>query len=47
MEYQLIQEIKTQTFCNHPNVLKMYGFFSDDKNIYLLLELGTHNSLFQ
>jgi hypothetical protein len=31
---------------NHPNLLKMYGFFSDQANIYLLLELGT-NCLFQ
>lgn len=23
---------------NHPNVLKLYGFFHDAKNIYLILE---------
>lgn len=41
MEIQLIEEVKLQMFCNHPNILKMYGCFSDSKNIYLLLELGT------
>ena len=23
---------------NHPNILKLYGFFDDAKNIYLILE---------
>lgn len=40
MEVQLIEEIKLQMYCNHPNILKMYGCFNDSKNIYLLLELG-------
>ena len=26
---QLLQEIKIQIFCNHDNVLKLYGFFDD------------------
>jgi len=34
-------------FSNHPNILKMYGFFSDDKKIYLLLELATNGCLFR
>jgi aurora kinase len=46
MQAQLAQEIKTQTYCSHPNILKMYGCFSVEQNIYLLLELGTHHSLF-
>lgn len=37
MESQVTQEIKIQMFSNHPNVLKLYGFFHDDKKIYLLL----------
>ena len=31
-------EIKIQMYMNHPNVLKLYGFFHDSKNIYLILE---------
>ena len=34
-------------YSNHPNVLKMYGFFSDSKKIYLLLELATNGCLFK
>ncbi len=40
MEEQLLSEIKLQMYMRHPNVLKMYGFFSDLKKIYLLLELA-------
>ena len=37
MEAQVAQEIKVQMFTNHPNVLKLYGFFADNSKIYLLL----------
>lgn len=40
MEDQLLMEIKLQTFMDHPNILKLYSFFHDESNIYLLLELG-------
>lgn len=47
MEGQLMFEIKIQTFLNHPNALKMYGYFSDNKNVYLLLELAAGGCLFR
>lgn len=47
MENQLVQEIKIQSFSNHPNILKMYGFFDDKSKIYLLLELATNGCLFK
>ena len=47
MESQLIQEIKIQLYSSHPNILKMYGFFADEKKIYLLLELATNGCLFK
>lgn len=47
MENQVAQQIKVQMFSNHPNILKMFGFFSDDSKIYLLLELATHGCLFK
>ena len=34
-------------YSNHPNILKMYGFFSDESKIYLLLELATNGCLFK
>jgi serine/threonine protein kinase len=35
---QVFWEIKLQIYMNHPNILKLYGFFDDAKNIYLVLE---------
>ena len=35
---QVFWEIKLQMYMNHPNILKLYGFFHDVKNIYLILE---------
>lgn len=34
---QVKQEIKIQLYLDHPNVLKMYGFFDDFENIYLII----------
>jgi aurora kinase len=38
MEDQLVLEIKLQYYMNHPNILKLYTFFEDYENIYLVLE---------
>lgn len=35
---QFIMEIKIQSFLNHPNLVKMYGCFGDEENVYILLE---------
>jgi serine/threonine protein kinase len=37
MMNQLIFEIKIQSFISHPNTLQMYGYFQDEKYIYMLL----------
>jgi hypothetical protein len=29
MQEQLLMEIKMQFYLNHPNILKLYGVFSD------------------
>ena len=43
---QLLQEIKIQKFCNHENILKVYGFFDDSEFIYLILEYMEEGTLF-
>lgn len=43
---QLEREIEIQSHLNHPNVLKMYGFFYDDDKIYLILEWAPHGELY-
>ena len=34
-------------YCRHPNCLKMYGFFHDEKRIYLLLEYAAKGELYE
>ena len=34
-------------YLNHPNILKMYGFFDDDSKIYLILELASHGDIYK
>lgn len=33
-------------YLNHPNIIKMYGYFDDDKNIYIILQVGTGGQLY-
>lgn len=47
MEHQLRREIEIQSFLDHPNILKMYGFFWDKKKIYLILEYALGGELYK
>ena len=44
---QLISQIKIQSFLSHPNLIKLYSFFSDETNVYLLLELAEDGHLLE
>jgi calcium-dependent protein kinase len=33
-------------FLNHPNIIKMYGCFNDELNIYIILEVGSGGQLY-
>ena len=46
MMRQIIQEIKIQMFLNHPNLVKLFSFFSDFTKVYLLMELGSDGQLY-
>ena len=43
---QFILELKIQSFFNHPTILKIYGYFDDKENIYLILEYMEEGTLF-
>ena len=47
VEVQLRREIEIQSHLNHENILKLYGFFWDDKRIYLILEYAPGGELFK
>lgn len=34
-------------FHRHPNILRMYGYFYDDKRIYLILEYAPKGELYK
>lgn len=40
------QEIAILQMLDHPNVLKLYEYFEDSKNVYLITELCTGGELF-
>ncbi|KAG1668156.1 hypothetical protein FOA52_005148 [Chlamydomonas sp. UWO 241] len=46
-EHQVRREIEIQGNLRHPNILRLYGFFSDAKKIYLILEYAAGGELFQ
>lgn len=47
VEHQLQREIEIQSHLRHPNILQMYGFFFDDKRIYLILEYAPEGELYK
>jgi serine/threonine protein kinase len=44
---QFIREVKIQLYLNHPNIVKLYACFDDDKNIYVVLEVAMGGQLYQ
>lgn len=47
MEHQLRREIEIQTNLRHKNILRMYGYFFDEKKIYLILEYAPGGELYK
>lgn len=46
MMKQIAHQIKIQLFLNHPNIVRLYAYFSDKDSVYLLLELCTSGHLY-
>jgi len=47
VEHQLRREIEIQSHLRHTNILRMYGFFYDDKRIYIILEFAPRGELYK
>uniref|UniRef100_A0A914PUJ4 Aurora kinase n=1 Tax=Panagrolaimus davidi TaxID=227884 RepID=A0A914PUJ4_9BILA len=47
VHHQLIREIEIQAHLSHPNILRMYNYFADEKKIYLILEYALEGELFK
>jgi serine/threonine protein kinase len=43
----LRREIEIQSHLDHENILKLYGFFWDEKRVYLILEYAPGGELYK
>ena len=43
---QIRQEIEIQSHLSHKNILDFYGFFWDDRRIYLILEYAPGGDIY-
>ncbi|KAI6220058.1 Aurora kinase-like [Aphelenchoides fujianensis] len=47
VEHQLCREIEIQAHLHHPNILRLYNYFHDEKKIYLILEFALGGELYK
>jgi len=47
VEHQLRREIEIQTHLRQKNILRMYGYFWDEKRIYIILEFAPGGELYK
>lgn len=47
VEHQLRREIEIQTHLRHKNILRMFGYFFDERRIYLILEYAPRGELYK
>lgn len=47
LSHQLKREMEIQMSLNHPNVLRLYGWFHDDDRICLILEYAHQGELYR
>ncbi|KAI6198765.1 Aurora kinase [Aphelenchoides besseyi] len=47
VEHQVVREIEIQAHLHHPNILRLYNYFYDDKKIYLILEYALNGELYK
>ena len=45
LESQIISEIEIQSKFNHPNIVRLYGYFFDEERIMMILEYAARGSL--
>ncbi|XP_027286637.1 aurora kinase C isoform X2 [Cricetulus griseus] len=47
LEHQLRREVEIQSHLQHPNILRLYNYFHDDRRVYLILEYAPQGELFK
>ncbi|KFK29895.1 hypothetical protein AALP_AA7G192400 [Arabis alpina] len=47
VEHQLRREVEIQSHLRNPNILRLYGYFYDQKRVYLILEYAARGELYK
>ncbi|KDO26370.1 AUR protein kinase [Saprolegnia parasitica CBS 223.65] len=47
VEYQLRREIEIQSHLHHKHILRLYGYFYDEKRVYLIIEYASEGELYK
>ncbi|KAJ2487328.1 spindle assembly checkpoint kinase, partial [Coemansia sp. RSA 2320] len=47
IEKQLRREVEIQTHLRHPNILRLYAYFHDEKRVYLVLEYAARGEMYK
>ncbi|PVU95327.1 hypothetical protein BB561_001901 [Smittium simulii] len=47
IEKQLRREVEIQTHLRHPNIVRLYGYFHDEKRVYLILEYAAQGEMYK
>ena len=47
VEHQLRREIEIQAHLRHPNILRLFGYFYDEKRVFLILEYAPKGELYK
>ena len=45
-QHQVRREVEIHSRLNHPNIIKLFGYFQDNKNIYLVMEFAEGGTLY-
>ncbi|KAJ1824029.1 spindle assembly checkpoint kinase [Coemansia sp. RSA 2675] len=47
IEKQLRREVEIQTHLRHPHILRLFGYFHDEKRVYLILEYAARGEMYK
>ncbi|KAJ2607047.1 spindle assembly checkpoint kinase [Coemansia sp. RSA 1804] len=47
IEKQLRREVEIQTHLRHPHILRLFGYFHDEKRVYLILEYAARGEVYK
>lgn len=46
MTHQLRREVEIQSHIKHPNIIRLYGYFHDERRVYIILEYAANGNLY-